>query len=744
VERSLRRLARATTAHRKGIVAGTGLFIVVAAVFGGNVSSRLSQGGFDAPSEQSVHAANVLAARFHNGEDNIVLLVHARSGTVDRADVAAAGTALTRRLAAQPHMANVMSYWSLDSVPILRAAQGTEALVVGRIVGDQNQVVQREPAIAAALSHPAGPISVSVGGFGAAFHEVNTVVEHDLLRAEAFAVPLTLLLLLFVFGSLVSAAMPLTIGGVAVVGTLLTLRILDSITPVSVFAVNLTTVLGLGLAIDYSLFIVSRFREELGAGRDVATALEETLAHAGRTAVGSALTVAAAVSALLVFPLMFLRSFAYAGIAVSVLAGAASLIVLPAVLALLGHRINSLTVWRRSIRPPEHGFWSRAARGVMRRPVVVIMCATAVLVVLAAPFLHIRLGYLDDRVLAPSDQVRQVDDSLRTDFGAGQTDALQVVAASTGDTTAAQQAAYAAHLSRLPDVQRVDSASGVYYHGTGLGGPAPYLAQFRGGSGTWYSVVPAGNGLSSSGIALVQAIRDGPAPFPVLVGGLPAGFVDSTSVIDHYVPLALLLVAGFTFLLLLLLFRSVFVAVKALALNVLSLGATFGVMVWIFQEGHFSGVLDFTPTGSLTDTMPILMFCVAFGLSMDYEVFLVSRMKELHDEGLSNEAAVSGGLQRTGRIITAAALLMSIVFFGLVTSGIAFMKLFAVGLTLAVLMDAFIIRGMLVPAVMKLGGDATWWAPAFMRKRPPPPPPADRYPVDPEFEGAIADEFALR
>ncbi|HWE67970.1 MAG TPA: MMPL family transporter, partial [Acidimicrobiales bacterium] len=622
VERSLRRLARATTAHRKGIVAGTGLFIVVAAVFGGNVSSRLSQGGFDAPSEQSVHAANVLAARFHNGEDNIVLLVHARSGTVDRADVAAAGTALTRRLAAQPHMANVMSYWSLDSVPILRAAQGTEALVVGRIVGDQNQVVQREPAIAAALSHPAGPISVSVGGFGAAFHEVNTVVEHDLLRAEAFAVPLTLLLLLFVFGSLVSAAMPLTIGGVAVVGTLLTLRILDSITPVSVFAVNLTTVLGLGLAIDYSLFIVSRFREELGAGRDVATALEETLAHAGRTAVGSALTVAAAVSALLVFPLMFLRSFAYAGIAVSVLAGAASLIVLPAVLALLGHRINSLTVWRRSIRPPEHGFWSRAARGVMRRPVVVIMCATAVLVVLAAPFLHIRLGYLDDRVLAPSDQVRQVDDSLRTDFGAGQTDALQVVAASTGDTTAAQQAAYAAHLSRLPDVQRVDSASGVYYHGTDLGGPATYLAQFRGGSGTWYSVVPAGNGLSSSGIALVQAIRDGPAPFPVLVGGLPAGFVDSTSVIDHYVPLALLLVAGFTFLLLLLLFRSVFVAVKALALNVLSLGATFGVMVWIFQEGHFSGVLDFTPTGSLTDTMPILMLCVAFGLSMDYEVFL--------------------------------------------------------------------------------------------------------------------------
>jgi putative drug exporter of the RND superfamily len=559
------------------------------------------------------------------------------------------------------------------------------------------------------------------------------------LRAEEFAVPLTMLLLLFVFGSLVAAAMPLTIGGVAVVGTLLVLRVLDSITPVSIFAVNLTTVMGLGLAIDYSLFIVSRFREELSGGRDVGTALEETLAHAGRTVAGSALTVAAAVSALLVFPLMFLRSFAYAGIAVSALAGLGALVVLPAVLALLGHRINSLTVWKRSIRPPADGFWSRMARGVMRRPAVVLVAVTALLAVLAAPFLHIRLGYLDDRVLAPSDQVRQVNDTLRSDFGQGQTDALQVVAASTNGVSASQQAAYAARLSSLPDVQRVDSASGVYYHGVSLGGPPAYLDQFSNGVGTWYSVVPAGNALSSSGIRLVSAIRDGPAPFPILVGGLPAGFVDSTSVIDHDMPLALLLVAGFTFLILLLLFRSVFIPIKALMLSVLSLAATFGAMVWIFQEGHFSGFLDFTPTGALIDTMPILMFCVAFGLSMDYEVFLVSRMKELHDDGLSTEAAVAGGLQRTGRIITAASLLMSIVFFSLVTSGIAFIKLFAVGLTFAVLMDAFVIRGMLVPAVMKLAGDATWWAPSWMKKRSAPPPLDVRYPVDPAFVSVEAD-----
>jgi RND superfamily putative drug exporter len=267
----------------------------------------------------------------------------------------------------------------------------------------------------------------------------------------------------------------------------------------------------------------------------------------------------------------------------------------------------------------------------------------------------------------------------------------------------------------------------------GLPAPLAYTGQFSGTHGTWYSVIPQGNALSSSGTRLVQAIRDGPAPFAVLVGGLPAGFVDSTGVISHDLPLALLLVAAFTFLLLLALFRSVFIPLKALALNVLSLGATFGLMVWIFQEGHLSGLLDFTPTGALIDTMPILMFCVAFGLSMDYEVFLVSRIKELHDAGLSNEDAVAGGLQRTGRIITAAALLMSIVFIGLVTSGIAFMKLFAVGLTLAVLVDAFVIRGVLVPAVMQLAGRLNWWAPSFMRRPPPPPPIDERYPVDPLF-----------
>lgn len=734
-ERALRGLARSTGAHRKGVVVVTGLFVIVAAFFGGNVASKLSQGGFDAPSEQSVHAANVLASEFHNGSDNFVILVHATSGNIGSPRVAAAGNALTRKLAAQPHMANVMSYWSLGSIAILRTSNRQDALVVGRITGTQNEVTHEEPIIASALtahSSSSSAITFQIGGFGAAFHEVDTVVEHDLLHAEEIAIPLTLLLLFFVFGSLVSAAMPLIIGAVAVIGTLLELRLLNGVTPVSIYAVNLATVLGLGLAIDYSLFIVTRFREELNAGQDTATALEETMAHAGRTVAGSAVTMAAAASALLVFPLVFLRSFAYSGIAVVLLAGAAALVVLPAVLALLGPRINSLTVWRRSVRPPAEGFWSKTARGVMRRPVLVIIPVVVGLAVLAAPVVHLRLGDLDDRVLSPTDQVRQVDDTLRSDFGQGQTDALQVVVPHTGHTTLQQQAAFAVQLSKLPDVQRVDSSSGVYFHGTDLGGPVSYLAQFRGKAGVWYSVIPRGNGLSSSGETLVRAIRAAPAPFAILVGGLPANLVDSTSIIIHDLPSALLLVGGATFLVLMLLFRSLFIPLKALVLSTATLAATFGVMVWIFQEGHFSKLLDFTPTGSLIDTMPVLMFCVAFGLSMDYEVFLVSRMKELHENGVDNDSAVIGGIQQTGRIITAAALLMSIVFLSLLTSSVAFMKLFAVGLALAVLLDAFIVRGLLVPAIMKLAGDACWWAPPFLRRMAPLPRPRIRQLADAE------------
>jgi RND superfamily putative drug exporter len=715
LDRALRALARFVFAHRRAIVGVTALAVVGAGVFGAQVTQRTSQGGFDASTEQSIQAATVLQDDLHAGQPNLVLLVTAPRGSVDSPGVAAVGRALTARLAAEPDMANVMSYWSLDSVPVLRTADRSQALIVGRIVGNQDQIVRREPAVVAGLGHIPNTISVRAGGFGPAFQAVNTVVEHDLVRAELIAIPITAVLLLFVFGSAIAALMPLTIAGVAVVGTLAVLRLLTSFTPVSVFAVNLTTALGLGLAIDYSLFVVSRFREELAAGHGVEPALETTLATAGRTVAGSALTVAAALSALLVFPLMFLKSFAYAGIAVSLLAGLAATIVLPAILGLLGHRVNAVTVWRRSIHPPAIGFWSRTAGMVMRRPVVVIVVVVGALAVLASPFLGLKLGYLDYRVLPPSNPVRQTNDLLTAEFGTGQSGALAVVAPGVKPSQQAEVVAYGRRLSRLSGVARVDTEGGIFVHGVGVPIAGAYLSQFRSDHGTWLSVVPSVDPLSAAGEHLVQDVRAGPAPFPILVGGTPAQFVDSTAVITSRLPLALGLIAAVSFLLLLILFRSLLIPIKALVLNVLSLSATFGAMVWIFQQGHLSHLLDFTATGSLTATMPILMFCVAFGLSMDYEVFLISRIKERHDRGYDNRDAVATGLQQTGRIVTAAALLMSVVFLGVVTSGISFMKLFGVGLTLAVLMDAFVIRGLLVPAFMRLAGRANWWAPRFIR-----------------------------
>ncbi|HXW32006.1 MAG TPA: MMPL family transporter, partial [Acidimicrobiales bacterium] len=538
--------------------------------------------------------------------------------------------------------------------------------------------------------------------------------------AELIALPITFVLLLFVYGSAVAAALPLAVGASSVVGTLFILRVIASVTSVSIFSEDLTTALGLGLAIDYSLFIVSRFREELASGQDTDEAVRRTLATAGKTVIGSSLTVAGALAILLVFPMVFLRSFAYAGIPVALLSGGAAVVILPAVLALLGPRVNGLTVWKRSVLSGVEGFWSRLARAVMRRPVVFLLGTLALLCALGSPFLGLKLGYLDYRVLPPGDHVRVVDQRLTNEFGQGSAEGLTVVVPKVGapEHSAARAQlvdAYATKLSRLGDVQMVAAETGVFVHGTHLPAPTSYADQFTNPTGTWLSVVPSVDALEPAGQGIVQQVRDVPAPFGVLVGGMPAENVDATQVILSRLPLALGLIALVSFVVLFLMFGSVLIPLKALVLNVLSLSATFGAMVWVFQEGHLSSLLGFTATGNVLATIPLLMFCVAFGLSMDYEVFLISRIKEQHDAGADNATAVARGLQRTGRIVTAAALTMTVVFLSVMTSGIAFIKLFGLGLTLAVLVDAFIVRGMLVPAFMRLAGPANWWAPKFLR-----------------------------
>jgi RND superfamily putative drug exporter len=523
-----------------------------------------------------------------------------------------------------------------------------------------------------------------------------------------------MVLLVLVFGSVVAASLPLAVGGFAIVGTFLALDLIARVTDVSIFSLNQATALGLGLGIDYALFVVSRFREELAAGHPSHEAVQRTVMTAGRTVLFSAVTVMASLAAMLVFPLFFLRSFAYSGIAVVALAGVGAVLVLPSLLAVLGPRVNKLAV--RRIRPAQdgNGIWGRIAVAVMRRPIVVGLTAVAFLAVLGSPFLRVRVGVADDRVLPSSFAARQAGDLLRTEFDAFESSPIQVVA--PGLTDPQSIGAYAADLSRLPGVARVDAAAGSYIGGAQVAPAGPAHSVLLAASGTFLNAIPTVDPTGQEAEDLVLEIRRQDSPVPVEVTGRSAFLVDTKASLFAALPWALGIIAVVTFVVLFLMFGSVLVPAKALVLNLLSLSATFGSLVWIFQDGHLSSLLDFTATGGLELTMPILMFAIAFGLSMDYEVFLLSRIKEEHDGGADTVTSVARGLERTGRIVTAAALLMSVVFIAFAMSSVSIMKMFGIGMTLAVLVDAFLVRTTLVPAFMRLAGKANWWAPMWMRK----------------------------
>ena len=720
-------LAHRVVRHRRAVLVAAAVVLLASFAYGGKVATKLNSGGFDDPRAESTLAAHALNTQFGTGDPNLVLLVTARSGTVDSPAVAAAGRALTAQLGSTRYVAGAVSYWTLGSPPPLKSRDARQALVIGRVLGTDDQVNVRVADIMRTFDATGDAIRVQVTGQAAVFHQVGTTIRDDLAKAEGIALPITLVLLIFVFGSLVAALLPLAVGALAVGGTFAVLTLLVSITKVSIFSLNLTTAMGLGLAIDYSLFVVNRFREELANGRSVEDAVVKTTQTAGRTVLFSAATVAVSLAALLVFPLYFLRSFAYAGIAVVVVAAIGAVVVLPALLAVLGHRVDSLDLRRAILRREHHqpavgeGFWHRLAVVVMRRPLPIATAIVAVLLVLGAPFLGVHFGQPDDRVLPKNASSHVAIDDLRHNFASNESVSLSVVAARAGNAArlTAPITAYASALSRVPGVARVDAFTGSFIGGQLVAPAQPATsARFGAATGTWLSVVPASNvePESPAGEHLVRAVRAVPAPWKVSVGGGSARLVDGKRAIFTRVPWALAIIAVVTFVTLFLMFGSVLVPIKAVVLNLLSLSATFGAMVWVFQQGHGARFLNFTPTGTLDTTTPILMFCVAFGLSMDYEVFLLSHIKEEHDRGADTERSVAIGLERTGRIVTAAAALLAIVFISFATSHITFIKLFGLGLTLAVLMDATLIRGTLVPAFMRLAGNANWWSPRPLRR----------------------------
>lgn len=692
--------------YPKRILAVAGILVIAAAVTGVRAFGVLEDEGFDDPNSDSTRAAEVIEDRF-GAAANLIFLVEAHSGTADSPAVQQAGTELTDSLEQESTVSEVESYWT-NKVPALTSKDQTEALVLAHVPDDDDA-----EALIDKYSTTNDTVTVRAGGDAAVNTDVGGEVGTSLALAESIAVPAVLILLVFAFGSVVAATIPFLIGGIAIVGTFAELYLLGSITDVAIYSVNLTTALGLGLGIDYALLMVSRFREELTSGQDVTGALVRTVSTAGRTIVFSACTVAVALSALLLFPLYFLRSFAYAGIGVVAIAGIAALVVAPALLAVLGHRINAGKLpWSKAVRGSESPVWGRIAGVVMRRPALTAIPAVAVLLLLASPVLGINFGTPDDRVLRDDVASRQVGDALRENFATDASGVADVVI--DGAVGQDQLASYARELSDTPGVARVDSSAGSFAAGAPAGPANPTLGQPEAQLLTVTTSVPAKSGEAQD---LVGDIRDvpGPSGTEVLVGGTDAELVDSKAAIGSRLPMAIGLVALTTFIILFLFTGSIMQPLRALVLNALSLSATLGVVVWIFQEGHLSSFLNFEPLP--TDTsMTVLLLCIAFGLSMDYEIFLTSRIKELRDRGASTTDSVTSGLARTGRIVSTAAGLLAVTFLAFGVSTVSFLQLFGVGAAVAIVLDATLVRGVLVPAVMRVVGKVIWYAPRPLRR----------------------------
>ena len=720
----LTRLANLGIRFPKRVLAIAGLLLVAAAAYGAQAASHLASGGFYDTKAESGIALNTLTNTFHAGDPNLILEVSSPAG-IDSSATRTAGLTIAEDLQRQPFVSQVLSYWTAPAAQAagLRSHDGKSGLIAVRVVGDDNQAPKRAYDMYKGIVGTHDGITVKAGGNVATVHTVNQLTTSDLAKSEAIAIPITVVVLIWVFGSFIASLLPLVVGISSIVGTMAMLRGLGRLTDVSIYALNMTTAMGLALAIDYSLFIVSRYREEIRLGKDPDTAIRTTMNTAGRTVLFSALTVGLSLSAMLVFPMYFLRSFGYAGIGVVALATLAALTLLPAMLKVLGPRVDALDLRafaRRRlgrpapvVKPLEETFWYRFANGVMRRALPIGLIVTAVLVGLGLPFLHASFGFPDDRVVPKTEAVHQVGDDLRYNFSSNAASTISIVVPSTS-TAPTQLPDYASRLSTVANVTSVSSSAGTFVAGRQVGPGDPHMAI---GTETYLDVQTSADAQSDKAKQTLTDLRHVQAPWRVQFTGQTAINSDSLHALATAMPLAIALIALATFLVLFLFTGSLVLPLKALVLNTLSLSATFGAMVWIFQEGHLASLYgNLTTTGQLNATMPPLMFCVAFGLSMDYEVFLLSRIREAWLESdrstAANTRAVAVGLGRTGRIVTAAALLMAIVFAAIADARVSFMMLFGTGLTLAVLMDATIVRGILVPAFMRLAGRWNWWAPA--------------------------------
>ena len=699
------RLGHMVYRGRRWVLAAAAAVLVLGVTWGTGVFGAMTSSGFEDPGSESAAAtARIESTVGRPGADVVVLYrFHGRpvSDPAFRAAVEEHVAALPDRL-----VRSVTTAWSegpAASSGLVSANGRATYAVVGLVGTGDDEVMDAYEELEPALRDAPPGLDVRLGGTAAIASDITTQVSEDIAKAEQLSMPILLVLLVVIFGGLTAASLPLAIGGLAILGSFTLLRVLTLVTDVSVFSINIVTMLGLGLAIDYALFVVSRFREERRLpGATTESALARTMATAGRTVAFSGVTVAVALASLLFFPQTFLRSMGFGGMAAVLVAMLGALTVLPALLAVLGHRVDSLRVpglsrlRRRPARGEDHGAWSRLAHSVMRRPVVYVAVIVPLLLLAGLPFLRVAFGGVDHRALPVGSESRTVSETLIDDFpGGGITTIDAVVDFADGSVDGAALQSYAGRLDDLPGVTSATVSA-------------------QDGGTAVVSVRYDAEGIGPEARELVGDVRAVPAPAgaDVLVGGRAADLRDLLASLGSTLPWMGLFVLGSTMLLLFLAFGSVVLPVKAVLMNVLSLSASFGALVWIFQDGNVSGLLGFESTGAIEATQPILMLALAFGLSMDYEVFLLSRIREQWDATGDNTAAVATGLQRTGRIITSAALLLVVVIGAFATSGIVFIKMIGVGMIIAILVDATVVRALLVPATMRLLGRWNWWAPA--------------------------------
>lgn len=721
----LDRIARLAIAAPRRVVAVAVLVMIATAVFGVPVVKTLSGGGEFDPGSQSSRADALLADKFGQGGAGMLIAVSSNDGA-QGPKARAVGTDLVARLKNSPDVKQVLSPWTVPpgEAHALVSKDGKTGLITATISGNEVDAQATAARLADQLVHDRDGVIVRAGGDAIVNVQVNEQTQQDLFFMESLALPLSFLVLVWVFGGLIAAALPVAVGVFAILGSLASLRLIALSTDVSIFALNLSVAMGMALAVDYTLLILSRYRDELAQGQARDAALLRTVATAGRTVLFSAMTVALSMATMALFPQYFLRSFAYAGVAVVGFAATAAITVTPAAIALLGRRLDSFDVrpslhrvfWGTAGKPTAFTQWSwyRWSKAVMRRAVPVGFAITALLLLLGTPFTDVRWGFADDRILPTSASARQVGDLLRNDFPAKDVPDVTVVIPNAGGVTPAGLDAYAAALSRVPQVPWVSSPGGTFVNGQ-RSGPPSAPAAIKDGSAflTVGSTAPLYSAASAAQLDRLHAVP-APAGRPVWLSGAAQSNRDSVRAIASRMPLVLTIIVVITFVLLFLLTGSAVLPVKAVLMNVLSLSAAFGALVWVFQEGHLGG-LGTAATGTLGVELPVLLFCIAFGLSMDYEVFLIARIREywLASDGGpgANDESVALGVARTARVITAAALIMVISFAALMAAQVSFMRLFGFGLTVAVLVDATLVRMLLVPAFMHLLGRANWWAP---------------------------------